>query len=782
MQSASVASQVAAPASSPGAHLVASPATSPVAAPFVPSRASRAATPSVSPVPSHVAPSASSPGADSFASPIAAPVEGGTHHPSLAHLERRAGRLLRALRDGDLLRRVGYVRLGDYVIERLGVSYRTAQEWMRVDESLEQAPLVAAAFESGELTSAQVRLLTRVVGVGDEERWVAQARRLDVRGLGRAVAAWERDNSDGVSRNRSGDVPESDGEDLETVPVELPVPAWLYSSWCETVTFARQLAGAVVSRGECLEMVTAELLGSLKPGPQAAQEDGGEPAVSPQVQSCPGGKPESNPDLPPSARTGSPVTSEGPVSAPVGNPVETDLPAPSLNGSPVTPDLPVSAHDLPGTNVDLPPSAPSADSTSTDLPASAFACGGEACASEQVRRAQPSVVTETIGLGVRAIHRELRGLMAQRQKREWALAEGLRGVAMMRTFRLDGFASLEEYARERFGLSPRGTYRLLALHRTLERLPALRRSFLAGKVTLRQALVVGSVATVVTELAWIARARSVTLRRLEDEVCFWKHLEEVRPAVWELLAGAPLPEGIVLVPGRPARLSTSARWGDLTGTELPVSTPQSDRDALRQWRSAEQRDDDLPTSAPVRRQRLTVERLLAALADSEGAIPLPDHMVRIRLRVEPGVKALWDSAVAHCRSTIGSTIAEWEVLALGLAAFWKTWDNMDTRRQRRENPTLDRDGWRCMAPGCWSMGTGRLHEHHIIFKSHGGALEDPRNLVAACTQHHKRMLHEGFIRCTGDAPDELIWAYGVDEGQEPFLLYEGETLVAGEAA
>ncbi len=160
---------------------------------------------------------------------------------------------------------------------------------------------------------------------------------------------------------------------------------------------------------------------------------------------------------------------------------------------------------------------------------------------------------------------------------------------------------------------------------------------------------------------------------------------------------------------------------------------------------------------------------------------MPGHMVRIRLRAEPEVKSLWESAVAHCRATINNTITEWEVLALALAAFWRTWDNKDTRRQRREHPTIERDGWRCMAPGCWSVGTGRLHEHHIIFRSHGGALEDPRNLVAACTQHHKRLLHEGFMRCAGEAPDDLVWSFGVEEGLEPFLVYQGETRVAGAA-
>ncbi len=820
----------------------------------------------------------------------------------LASIDRRAGRLLRALRDRDLLRRPGDVRLGDYVIERLGVSYRTAQEWIRIDEALERLPLVSAALDSGEIGSAKVRLLARVATEEDEARWVDLAKRVDVRGLARAVAerqcagrsdgmeARAGDEVEGLSGGeRAGDEvtpnesderdkgasprpgatvggPTQSGiidiagldeeeEEVKLSPLEMSVPAWLAASWREAVVFARQLAGAAMSRGECFEMVVAELLASLEPETETASKGGGR-AV--------GGVAQESTDLPTSAHDRQEV--EG-----AGRPLSVDGHRRSdLDSQPA--GTPGSADDpaAPGTHdAELPRSSP--DSPRTTVGSREPLGAGSAPAPAGTRAE------------ARAIDKELRELMAARQRREWALAERLRGAAMLRSYRLDGLASLEAYARERLGLSPRATYRLLALHRTLERLPRLRRSFLSGRVTLRQALVIGSVATVVTERAWVARARSVTLRRLEDEVCFWKHLKEVRPSVWELLEEYPLPAGIVLVPGRPARLSTSSRqlrgeaqeeggaeaemadadaWdrsgssvsGPNNGDDLPTFAPgarltnqrmptcargdasttsdpvpreadlrptigdlstfvpgarsashrmprsacrdaSASGDVLSVARDLRSAGSDLPTSAPgtgstchrlptsvpIRGARLTAEALLQALEDAEGALPLPEHRVCLRLRVEPDVKALWESAVARCRSTIGETITDWEVLALALAAFWKTWDNKETGRQRREHRTIDRDGWRCMAPGCWSMGTGRLHEHHIIYKSHGGAPTDPRNVLAACTQHHKRLLHEGFIRCTGDAPDDVVWSFGVEEGQEPFLLYHGETRVGGTA-
>ena len=51
--------------------------------------------------------------------------------------ERRAGRLLRLLKDSDGYRSLGFAHLAEYVTERLGVGNRTAQEMMRVDAALE---------------------------------------------------------------------------------------------------------------------------------------------------------------------------------------------------------------------------------------------------------------------------------------------------------------------------------------------------------------------------------------------------------------------------------------------------------------------------------------------------------------------------------------------------------------------------------------------------------------------------------------------------------------------
>jgi hypothetical protein len=350
----------------------------------------------------------------------------------------------------------------------------------------------------------------------------------------------------------------------------------------------------------------------------------------------------------------------------------------------------------------------------------------------------------------RALDTELRRLVTERQRQEAALAAHLRSVGIERWYRFEGFASLEEYASERFGLSSRRLYYLLSLHKTLECLPSLCEAFIEGRLTLKQTLLVGKVAEPATVQGWIRRAASITLRRLEDEVEFWLQLRESRPDAWETLEGGPIPDGVVLVPGRPPRLHASA----LCRASVP---PEAER----------------------------FIRALEASEEEGDSQTWPERTFRIRMRVEPAIKRMWLATVARCRAAAGSELKEWEALVLAMNAFHATWDNAETRRQRRENPILERDGWRCAAPGCRSMGTGRLQVHHIRFRSAGGS-DEPSNLTVQCVGHHLGLLHEGKVRCSGRAPDGLRWELGVigaevAGGLEPFLIYEGETRIGGAA-
>ena len=70
----------------------------------------------------------------------------------------------------------------------------------------------------------------------------------------------------------------------------------------------------------------------------------------------------------------------------------------------------------------------------------------------------------------------------------------------------------------------------------------------------------------------------------------------------------------------------------------------------------------------------------------------------------------------------------------------------------REPWVFERDGWRCVAPGCTSYRN--LHAHHVIFRSAGGG-DEPSNLVTLCAAHHQRGVHGGLICISGQAPEGL---------------------------
>jgi hypothetical protein len=80
------------------------------------------------------------------------------------------------------------------------------------------------------------------------------------------------------------------------------------------------------------------------------------------------------------------------------------------------------------------------------------------------------------------------------------------------------YARLADYARERPGLSVRQLQELARVHRALAGLPALERALIANQLPWSKVRLIARVATGGDEEAWIARARALPTRRLEQEV------------------------------------------------------------------------------------------------------------------------------------------------------------------------------------------------------------------------------------------------------------------------
>src|SRR5262249_24112955 len=77
-----------------------------------------------------------------------------------------------------------------------------------------------------------------------------------------------------------------------------------------------------------------------------------------------------------------------------------------------------------------------------------------------------------------------------------------------------GFTRLDDYARERLGISGLELQDLGRVTERLEVLPAVARAFAAGALSWSHIRVIAAAATPDTEASWLARARTTTVRDL----------------------------------------------------------------------------------------------------------------------------------------------------------------------------------------------------------------------------------------------------------------------------
>jgi hypothetical protein len=89
--------------------------------------------------------------------------------------------------------------------------------------------------------------------------------------------------------------------------------------------------------------------------------------------------------------------------------------------------------------------------------------------------------------------------------------------------------------------------------------------------------------------------------------------------------------------------------------------------------------------------------------------------------------------------------------------FAEVWKAHVKEKMTKRKRVLIRDRHRCQVPGC---SRPAAHVHHIEYRSQGGSNDDP-NLLCLCAAHHLFGIHEGRMRVTGKAPDELVWEFGL---------------------
>jgi hypothetical protein len=135
----------------------------------------------------------------------------------------------------------------DYARERLGMSAREMQSLAAVSTGLERLPEVGAAFERGELSWSQARLLIGVATPDTEVEWLALACGRTVRALAALI------------RKGGRSATEDDGEDEEPrARFRLRCSRRLLRLWGHVVELARRMAGSQLSQGEAAEAIAAE--------------------------------------------------------------------------------------------------------------------------------------------------------------------------------------------------------------------------------------------------------------------------------------------------------------------------------------------------------------------------------------------------------------------------------------------------------------------------------------------------------------------------------------------
>ncbi len=608
-------------------------------------------------------------------------------------LARIAGRLV-ATKAWEPL---GFARLSDWARERAGLSARSVYDLAHVDAALARLPRAEAAFVAGEISWSKLRLLCRVAEPADEARWLAFARRSPVHTLEREVRAVDRGS---IEAGALGTETDEDGAFVwRRKTVEVRCTPWVRGRWHEARQLARRVAGEPLPPWACMEAVVAEVLSALPLAADAVLEEN-EATAGWDAGHAETHRPRAGSVLREASdahaagerdrvgRAGAPSSATGVFAVEEPDAGESPVPAPSP------------AADAAATDVAEAPPAP------PQLPV--------------FLRKLVAGLDEADAFALDARFR--RGVALE--QRLWAQAGTLLAMlACERDYLALGYRSVEAYARERLGISPRKARALLRLERAGELCPELREAYRDGRLSWVQALALVPIIVLEHSLPWrarwIAHATQITVRRLEEEVERALAFETFEP---------------------PDERQSCAKPRDAGGDASLGDDEDHDEHAAPSARAAE-----------TARFFFTGPRDVALL-----------------------IEATICTVQRHIERQIGPLPTRGEAMDAMFEHVFETWRPRH-RRVPREHRVFERDGWRCTAPGCSSYRN--LHDHHVVFRSAGGS-DELANRTTLCAWHHLRGVHAGLMRCLGEAPDTLVFELGVRPGRPPLVRYSAERRLA----
>ncbi len=659
-------------------------------------------------------------------------------------VRRELGEVARALIARRGYQRFGFVRLADYARERLGVSARTLESAAWLATRLEALPLVAAAFDRSEITWTQARALARVAGMHEQHTWLARARTLtavELHHLARTKGAVP-----GSPLEPDEEDDEIDGE--PTARVRVPCPARLRALWRRAVELASRVAGESLPAWRAAEIIAAEAFAG-----RPARASFGDRMLLVATR------------LARRMRQLHVGVSETSIARRVEPPPASNQPSsPAMPGDAPTPGDAATLGDAP-----MPGDARPTSSARAALPHGA-------------KPLAPGVGVDPFTLDARLLD----AIMVLRTS-EPKIGRLLRLLVDHRFHRALGCRSLDEYVRERLGISTRKAWALLKVERRARPIVPFAKSYEEGVLSWTRALALLPVITRENADSWVARATSVTVRRLVDEVNWVLDRRDVLgpdvpldppPAgsrLVPMLAAVPdeaAPDGMVVAPVQPDAPASLRSAAACTAAATRAATAMC---ACQKTALARR----LQIGAPV----TLGEALVPAVCEchktslaSDGRRESPEVPpaaevcdTAIALTVPLSVMALFqDTLDAYAREGQPRWTACERMLRHVIAA----WE----RLPRHRDPVFARDGWRCTVPGCSSRRN--LHDHHVNFRSRGGG-NGLENRTTICAAHHLHGVHDQTVRVSGTAPDGLAWDLGIRSDAPPLLRYIGDTLHSG---
>ncbi len=616
----------------------------------------------------------------------------------------RLGRLAARLLDTRSYHRLGFARIGDYTLERLGLSARELQSAARVWRRTAQVPALAHAFRTGTLNWTKLRTLCELPDDVDMSHWIALAASINSRELEAHVAAHKRAAARAATTDQAGagagadasagiltgilagaaadtatSPTDDDDNDLldgePRVEVRVRCPAHLRPLWNDVRELASRSAGSELAPWQALELVCAEASsGAALGAPSIPSPLNDEAATDTALQAR---------WLGITART------------PSQNSDDSD----NDDDPSHTPHRDDVLYDHVGEAIDpadvLMLRALLADNDALEL--GALDGSPDEHANDSDRRDLTSLDADDLDNALRDVLTAMRSI-------DWQLGRLLSTFARLSLHRQVGYASTASYVRERLGISSRKARSLIRL----EANPADGRDELAdayrrGDLSWVRALALLPVMSERHAAAWIERARCVTIRRLFDEV---RWALDMRDRAWMFMELVPPP----------------------LGTRLQ----HSNEEAERQMRA------------------LYGDEMAARIAKQA-----PDDTTFVRLAGPASVIDLFYDVLQAFRDPAVPWEPAWRALERVLLHAKAQWSDVP----RHRNPIHDRDGWRCRVPACSSRRN--LQEHHVLYRSRGGGNERG-NRISICAWHHLRGIHTGRVRATGDAEQKIRWQLGTN--------------------